>query len=257
MSENRQGFFEGASPKLLFTFGLMVGVTAISIFAFMVTLGIAVDGTGGSSDTSNSDSDVAGVTDTTNTNPAPDDNSAKPINVDVTKVKGDAPLRGDQDAEITVVEFSDFQCPYCQRVHPTLVSLIQQNGKDVNWALQHLPLSFHPNAQPAAEASECANEQGKFWEFADAMFANQDRLGNDLYNEQAGTLGMNVDQFKKCVSDKKYASRVTDDLALSRTVGASGTPYFVIINNKTKEAQTVNGAQSSDVFQQAINALKS
>ena len=89
----------------------------------------------------------------------------------------DDPVMGDPDAPITIIEFSDFQCPFCEKFHPTSQQVLQEYGDDVRWVYRHFPLdSIHPRARPSAMASECADEQGKFWEFANTLFANQSRI---------------------------------------------------------------------------------
>lgn len=245
MSEHQQGFFEGASPKLLFFFGLTIGVALIAVLAFAVTLGMSVSDTGASARVSNTN--VAGATDT---NPAP-----KATQADLKKLVESVHLRGDNDADITIVEFSDYQCPFCSKVHPTMQGLIAANEKTVNWGYRHLPLTIHPQAQPAAEAAECANEQEKFWEFTDALFTNQERLGSSLFTEVATNLSLDTNAFQACVTEGKYKDKVANDLALASSFGATGTPHFVMINNKTGEWDSISGALPQATFQQAIDTI--
>lgn len=254
MSEHKQGFFDGASPKLLFSFGLSIGVTVVALLAFGVTLGIAVDDSsdsGSSADGSDSQQ-VAGADDSAAGVAAAPEASGD----DIEALLDGMHLRGDEGAEITIVEFSDFECPFCERAHPTVKALLEANSDTVNWGYRHLPLtSIHPQAQPAAEASECAAEQGAFWEFTDAMYENQDRLGAALYSEVAADLGLKTSQFQSCVDDGKYESAVLADQALATTFGATGTPHFVMINNKTGEWDAISGALPQASFQQAVDAM--
>ncbi len=163
----------------------------------------------------------------------------------------DAPIRGDKDAKVTIVEFSDFQCPFCERFYTDTLPQIEENyiktGK-VKLAYRHLPLSFHPQAQKAAEASECSNEQGKFWEYHDKIFENQALLSDTIFSAWAEELGLDAEKFNKCLEDGKYRSKVQKDLNDADTYGATGTPTF-FINGKA-----LVGAQPFSTFQQAIEA---
>lgn len=137
-------------------------------------------------------------------------------------------IRGNVEAAITIVEYSDFECPFCSRFHPTMLRALSDYPDEVRWVYRHFPLrNIHPQAQPAAEASECVAEQkGEegFWNFVDAMFENQERLGGEYYREVAGEIGVNLAQFDSCVSSNKYATRVNDDYNGGIKLGVTGTP---------------------------------
>ena len=126
------------------------------------------------------------------------------------------------------MEFSDFQCPFCRQFHPTVQQAFNEYGDKVRWVYRHFPLTqIHPNAQPAAEASECVGEQKGsegFWQFADAMFAQQERLGADFYREQAGQIGVNLTQFDTCVATRKYKDKVEAQMQEGMKLGVNGTP---------------------------------
>ena len=127
------------------------------------------------------------------------------------------------------------------------------NGK-VNWIYRHFPLSFHPNAQKAAEASECAFEQGgndKFWEYADVLFTKG--ADNTQLATYAADLGLDVDAFQKCLDSGKYAQKIADEESGGQTAGVNGTPGNIIINNKTGEKRLVSGAQAYESFQKIID----
>ncbi len=163
----------------------------------------------------------------------------------------DAPVKGDKDAKITIIEFSDFQCPFCGRFYEQALPSIQKEYIDTGkakLAFKHLPLSFHEYAMPAAEASECANEQGKFWEYHDKIFANQGLLNNDMLNTWAKDVGLDTDKFDKCMKEGKYKSKIQKDLSDASAYGASGTPTF-FINGKI-----LVGAQPFSAFKQVIDA---
>lgn len=137
-------------------------------------------------------------------------------------------IRGNVNASITIVEYSDFECPFCSRFHPTMLRALSDYPDEVRWVYRHFPLrNIHPQAQPAAEASECVAEQkGEegFWNFVDAMFENQERLGGEYYREVAGEIGVNLAQFDSCVSSSKYANRVNSDYEEGIKLGVTGTP---------------------------------
>lgn len=162
-----------------------------------------------------------------------------------------APILGEEDAPVTMVEFSDFQCPYCARFFEQTFPQLKENyiktGK-VKLAFRHLPLSFHQYAQKTAEASECANEQGKFWEYHDTVFNNQDQLSDTILSTWAGEIGLDVKKFDDCLESGKYKEKVQADSNDAGSYGVSGTPSF-FINGKL-----LVGAQPYEAFQQVIDA---
>src|SRR3989344_6059277 len=122
---------------------------------------------------------------------------------------------GSLTAPLVLIEYSDFQCPFCNVVHPTLRRIVDESNGQIAWVYRHLPLeSLHPNARPAALASECVAEQlgnDGFWKFADAVFADQSKMSADYYIQTAVRLGADKSKFNSCVSSEKYASRVDAD----------------------------------------------
>ncbi len=138
-------------------------------------------------------------------------------------------LKGSPDAKITIVEYSDFECPFCSRFHPTVQQALDEYPDDVNWVFRHFPLSFHANAESAANASECAAEQGKFWEFGDELYANQTSLNTATYEKIAGDLGINNSQFQDCISSNKYADKVQAQSQGGAGAGVTGTPGSFIV----------------------------
>lgn len=131
---------------------------------------------------------------------------------------------GNPDAPVTIVEFSDFECPYCANFNQTMGKVIKEYPNDIRWVYKHFPLSFHKEARPAAEASECAAEQGEFWGFHDGLFENRERLGESLYTELAIELNLDSGQFEKCVSSRKYKDKVEEDYQEGVKAGVKGTP---------------------------------
>ncbi len=138
------------------------------------------------------------------------------------------PAKGAASPAVTIVEFSDFQCPYCARVTPTLDRVIADYGDQVRLVFRNFPLSNHPQARKAAEAALCAEEQGKFWQMHDLMFAEQSALGVPELKEKATRLGLDTAEFTTCLDSDKYARQVQADLEAGQVVGVSGTPAMFI-----------------------------
>jgi len=152
----------------------------------------------------------------------------------------DDAVKGDADAPITIIEFSDFQCPFCSRFYTDTLGQIEKDYIDTGKAklvFRDFPLSFHPEAQPAALAAECGKEQGKFWEFHDAIFENQGSIGADLYQKIAKDNGLDMAKFNDCISTEKYKSEIQKDFTDGSAAGVSGTPTFFINGVKLVGAQ--------------------
>jgi protein-disulfide isomerase len=174
--------------------------------------------------------------------PPPQDNSIYKVPV------GSSPVKGTKDALVTVVIFSDFQCPFCSRVEETLSQVEKEYGSKVRFVWKNNPLPFHPNAMPAAEAAMAANDQGKFWPMHDAMFKNQQALDRATFEKTAGDLGIKADKFKASLDASKHKKDIEADMALAAQLGARGTPSF-FINGKP-----LRGAQPFPAFKAAIDA---
>jgi protein-disulfide isomerase len=157
------------------------------------------------------------------------------------------PARGPAGAPIQIIEFSDFQCPFCLRAHPTILQVLKTYGDKVRLVYRHYPLPNHPNARPAAEASACADEQGKFWEYHDRLFENQSKLTDADLKQYASALGLDATKFNECLDSHKYASQVQDDLEAGDAVGVSGTPAFFI------NGRVLSGAQPFEAFKRVID----
>lgn len=163
-------------------------------------------------------------------------------------------IRGDPDAEIAVIEYSDYQCPFCTRVHPTLKQVIQTYGDKVMWVYRHYPLPFHPNAEPAAQAAECANELGgndAFWTFTDKVFEG----GSFDFTAIAKDIGLDAAKFQACTASGKYKELVQAQMAGGSAAGVDGTPGNIVYNLKTRKSQMVSGAQPLSAFDAAITAV--
>jgi len=160
-----------------------------------------------------------------------------------------ARLRGDPKAPVVIVEFSDFQCPYCQSVQPTLKTLLAKYEGRVSLAYRDLPVrDIHPQAELAAEASRCAGEQGKFWEYHDLLFANQNKLDRPGLLDQAHGLKLDEKQFDSCLSSGKYAAQIEQDRQLGLRAGVAGTPGFFV------NGSLLSGNQPQDAFEKLIQA---
>ena len=160
---------------------------------------------------------------------------------------GKSATKGPADALVTLIEVSEFQCPYCGRVGPTMKGLEEKYGKDLRIVFKHNPLGFHPNAMPAANAAECANEQGKFWPMHDKLFANQQQLSPENYEKWAGEVGLDMGRFKKCVAENKYKAKIEEDQKTGMQLGARGTPAFFI------NGRFLSGAQPQPAFEAIID----
>ena len=198
--------------------------------------------------------------------PAPQEpEKPKEVNLVITS---DDHVKGKGDAAITIVEYSDFECPFCgafygsntalidkfkaqdpsyQSGYPNIMSEYVDTGK-VRYVFRHFPLSFHQKAMPAALASECAAEQGKFWEMHDLIFENQDAMGDDDLKSYAVDLGLDTSKFNTCLDSQKYKEKVQKQMAEGQKNGISGTPGF-FINGKP-----ISGAMPFSSFKQIIDA---
>ncbi|HVP69612.1 MAG TPA: thioredoxin domain-containing protein [Anaeromyxobacteraceae bacterium] len=159
----------------------------------------------------------------------------------------DDPLKGPKVAKVTVVEFSDFQCPFCSRVNPTLKQLAEAYPKDVRIVWKHQPLPFHSQAMPAASAAEAAREQGKFWQMHDLLFENQQSLGPAQYEQWAAKLGLDSKKFQAAESSDKTKARIQEDMQLGSKVGANGTPTLFV------NCRQIVGAQPYESFKKMVD----
>ena len=152
-----------------------------------------------------------------------------------------SPIRGNPKAQVTIVEFVDFQCPFCQRFHAPLLEVLKAYPKQVNYILKNFPLPFHPQARPAAKAALAAGEQGKYWEMADLLLESGGNLNEEKFKESAKELKLNTDQFMKDYKEKDatWEERINQDMTLGGQVDVRGTPTFYINGRKTT-ARDVN-----------------
>ena len=163
----------------------------------------------------------------------------------------DDAVKGEENAPVTIIEFSDFQCPFCARFFEDTLPNIEGNyieeGK-VRLVYRDFPLNIHPGAQKAAEAAECAKDQGKFWEMHDKLFENSESLSLASLKQYAGKLGLDQGKFDECLDSGEKEEEVMKDFQDGSRSGVSGTPTFFI------NGQMIVGAQPYEVFEQAIEA---
>lgn len=159
----------------------------------------------------------------------------------------DDPALGLEDAAITLIEFSDYECPFCSRWHAEVfLPLMEKYPDQVRFVYRDFPLPSHPNAAPAAEAANCAREQDKFWEFHDQLFNTTQGLNAALYGQIAGDLGLDMDQFQKCVENRTYQQEVTADFEYAAGLGVSSTPTFFL------NGIPIVGAQPFEFFDEVV-----
>jgi protein-disulfide isomerase len=216
--------------------GAVVAFAAVGIFVLgMFTHAVAFDEGGGSTVQVVQGGDAAGPTPTVG-----------PVDVSV----DDDPAQGSEDAAVTIIEFSDFQCPYCARFDTeTLPQILSNYGDRVRFVYRDFPLtSLHENALKAAEASECADDQGKYWEYHDLLFQNQSALDDASLKSYAASLGLDTAAFDQCLDSDAQMSEIQKDVQDGITAGVQGTPAFFV------NGILIEGAQPYAVFQAAIEA---
>jgi protein-disulfide isomerase len=181
----------------------------------------------------------------------------RPTSATVTLEK-DRPVMGADDAPITVVEFTDYQCPFCRRFTQTTFPLLKRDYIDtgkIRWVVRDLPLAFHKNARKAGQSVHCANEQEKFWEMRDQLFKNSANLENEHLRNYAEQIGLDVTAFDSCLASDRYLQEMDKDSAEAKRVGITGTPTFVIGKPKGDKlsGKLVVGAQPLKAFATAID----
>ena len=171
-------------------------------------------------------------------------------------------MRGDAKATVALIEFSDYQCPFCGRYTkdtlPQIESEYVETGK-VKYVFRDLPLDFHKNAFKAAEATHCAGEQGKFWEMHTLLFQNQAALGPEQLPAHAKTLGLGEEKFQECLASGRFAADIRKDIADAGAVGISGTPSFLLgvvqPDGRVRVTKKLVGARPYAEFKAAFDSL--
>jgi len=187
-------------------------------------------------------------------------NSNSSTAINVRAVDSSDHIFGDLGAEVTIVEYSDLECPFCARLHPTLTQIVGESEGNVRWVYRHFPLSIHSNAFDAAVASECIAELGgndAFWTFNGRLFENQRSLGESFYTEIAVELGISENAFNECINSNRYNKHVQDDLDNAVSSGGRGTPFNIVISGEG-EVFPFSGAlpyeQIKGIISQALNS---
>lgn len=216
-----QGSFFDGGAKTMFFSGLFLGIAVSAVIGFGLTFALLAGGklpSGGSLAANNPTVPTANDP----TQPSAPAGPVKPVDEKVDHIKGS------KNAKVTLIEYSDFQCPFCQRHTPSIESALKDFPQDVRLVYRHYPLSaIHPEAQKAAEASECAAKLGgedKFWQMHDQLFAKQESLGTQTYIDIAKSLGINEGNFTKCLNSGEMAKRVNTDTTEGSAAGVEGTP---------------------------------
>lgn len=242
----KKSFFDQFSPKAAFLFGLMSATAVLSLVGFLVTASV-LSGPEAKSGTVKSAK--------TNTQAATNTNTTQALSY--RPVSDDDHIRGDKSAEVTLIEYSDLECPFCKRIHPTLQQVMGEYDGKVRWVYRHFPLtSLHPKATIEAEASECAGAQGKFWEYIDIVYErtpSNNGLEEAKLTEFAQELKLDMKKFASCLEDNTYSEEVQNDLADAQEAGGQGTPYSLIVDKKGN-VTPISGALPFADFKAAIDA---
>lgn len=199
------------------------------------------------------------------TNPQPPANqptNAAPVINGEIKLADNDHVNGDKNARILLFEYSDMECPYCKKFHPTAQQIVNSYKGEVAWVFRHLPLPFHANAGKEAEASECANELGgnsAFWKFVNTLFVKTNSGGTGIALTDlpilAKEVGLNESKFTSCLDSGKFADRVKSDVTTATGLGVNGTPGNVLLDTKTGKTKLMPGAYPFEDFKKAIEEM--
>jgi len=254
-----KGFLSSFTSKGAFFLGLGSALVVFFAIGFFVLLGVVLNG--------GRLGEVAGMKTTGNlaqANPTPSADQLAPEqaapNADgMRPISSDDWMSGDKNAPVTVVEYSDYECPFCKRHHPTIEQLVAEYDGKVNWVYRHFPLDMHPKAKTEAEAAECVGELGgsdAFWKFTDRIFEiTPGNNGLDLAElpKIAEFAGVNVARFNECFESGKYRQKVEASVQDAVAAGGNGTPHNVIVAGNTKIVLV--GAQPIEAFKAEIDKL--
>lgn len=231
-----------SSPKFTFLFGLSLGVAILATVSFFVLL---------SQNKALKKEIIKNVNTEEKVIGEPVEKEEPQQKIATFDISEKDHIIGDFKAPVTIVEFSDFQCPFCSSFHLTMYQLLDEYAGKVRLVWRHFPLrSIHPYAQEAALASECAGEQEKFWEFADSLYEHQKEIGDEgLYEKIASGIGLDTKKFKDCLISGKYTDKVNQDYQEGITKGVQGTPGNFI------NGQYVPGALPIENLKEIVDSL--
>lgn len=248
--------FQNMSSKSSFLVGIVGGFLVLCTVGFFILLGIYLK-TGFNGSTT-ADTVVKIPTGTANTNT--NNTNTGTTNIKLADIKTTDHIRGGKDAKVTVIEFSDSECPYCKKFHTTMLEIMKAYGDKVRWVYKHAPLvTLHAKAPKEAEAMECAANIGgntAFWKFTDRLFEitpSNDGLAFSKLAEIAKYAGIDVNKFNTCLNSGKYTNLVQTHLNEAQTAGLQGTPYSVVVGNGQKIP--VSGAYSTIQMKTIIDSL--
>lgn len=252
MENEKKGFFDGVPSKTSFVFGLVSGVAAISL---LISVGLL----SGNSYVTSAEV-TTGTTAIAEAQPTVVAAKTKTPSGTVPEVTEDDHIRGNKDATVTFIEYSDFECPFCKRFEPTMQQVLEEYGDRVRIVYRHYPLSFHANAQKEDEAAECASELGgndAFWQYHDEIFARTASGGTGFALDElvplAEELGLDRDKFQDCLDSGKYADHVKEDMAGGAAAGVTGTPGSILID-AAGNSQLISGAVPFATIKSALDA---
>lgn len=241
----------GGLEKRNFLLGLIAGAVIMAVIGFFIIPGLST-------------SQVDKQADSNSKVIAEADNQAdnQPVNqaMQLKPISDDDWIKGDRNAKISIIEFSDTECPFCKRHHPTLQKIVEEYDGQVNWVYRHFPLvSIHPKAPKEAEATECAGQlagNDGFWKYVDRLFAitpGNNGLDPAQLPQIAEYIGLDRDQFEACLDSGKYAAKVQDHYNQAAAVGARGTPFNIIVVGDQKIP--VAGAVPFEQFKLILDEL--
>lgn len=249
--DDQKKFLDTLAPKTAFKFGLFGGLAIMFVIGFFILLGLVVSGKTGNGLSLGNNNNVPSANNNAPTQPTNTGNVANAKEVS----KSDW-VRGDSKAPITIVEYTDIDCPFCQRFHETMLDIMEQYDGEVNWVLRHFPLtSLHPNAFTKAEALECAGDlkgNDVFWQFTDMLIEDK-TITVDQLADKAASLGVDKSKFQACLDDHKFAQKVQDQANEAISAGGQGTPYSVIIAGKQR--MPINGALPIEQITPQLDSL--
>lgn len=248
MNESTHNDVINGTRRTSFFLGLMCGISGVSTLALIGFFVLAFSGQGVNLAKENGNNNTNAAVNVNQ--PAANEPTEEVSYTPVPAVTSDDHVKGSENAKVTLIEYSDFECPYCFNHKGTTDKIIQNYGDQVRVIFRHYPLSFHSNAQKAAEASECAAEQGKFWEMYDKIFAANEAgtMGVDKWKEEAKNLGLNTKKFNECLDSGKYASEIAAEEEAGLAAGVEGTPTTFV------NGELVSGAIPYEQFKQIIDS---
>lgn len=185
---------------------------------------------------------------------------AVPTKLDIKLPSADDHIIGSPTAPIVLVEYSDFQCPFCSMIYPSLKQIVSNSHGQIAWVMREFPLtSIHPQAAPAATAAECISAlagNDAFWKYTDMVFANQTSLNPAYSSQVAKSLGVDPAKYAQCVSTNPYQAKIDAGTNEAQSNGGNGTPFTVVVNTKTGKMVPISGAVPQAQIQQVINSIK-